>query len=71
MSDTIIKDYKLTIFKLKKKLSNTDYMALKFAEGELSEDEFSPMREKRREWRAEINRLEECIRSIREEMKNA
>ena len=39
-------------------LSRTDYKAIKFAEGELSAEEYAPIREKRRMWRAEINRLE-------------
>lgn len=39
-------------------LSSTDYMAIKFAEGEISDTEYAPIREKRRMWRAEINRLE-------------
>lgn len=39
-------------------LSSTDYMAIKFAEGEISDTDYAPIREKRRMWRAEINRLE-------------
>lgn len=39
-------------------LSRTDYKALKYAEGEISEEEYAPIRELRRHCRAEINRLE-------------
>ena len=48
---------------LKVKLNNTDYQALKFAEGELTEEEFAPIKEQRRAWRAEINELEEQIKN--------
>lgn len=39
-------------------LSETDYQAIKFAEGEMSASEFAPMKAKRSAWRAEINRLQ-------------
>lgn len=39
-------------------LAETDYKAIKFAEGEISEEEYAPIRELRRQCRAEINRLE-------------
>ena len=39
-------------------LSDTDYLAIKFAEGALSESEYAPMRAQRQAWRDEINRLE-------------
>lgn len=43
---------------LKQLLSNTDYQAIKHSEGEMSEVEFVPIREKRQRWRARINELE-------------
>ena len=46
------------------KLSATDYQAIKFAEGEMTEEEFAPIREQRRAWRVEINLLEEQIKTI-------
>ena len=46
---------------LKSNLSNTDYQAIKYAEGELSYGEFEVVKAERREWRAEINRLEDFI----------
>ena len=39
-------------------LSSTDYKAIKFAEGIISEKECSPIKKQRQEWRDEINRLE-------------
>jgi hypothetical protein len=50
---------------LKAKLRNTDYQAIKFAEGELSEEEYVPIREQRRAWRVEINALEAEIAELR------
>lgn len=49
----------ITIEELKQMLLNTDYQAIKYAEGELTEEEYAPIKEQRKEWRAKINRLEE------------
>lgn len=43
---------------LKKKLADTDYMAIKYAEGALSYLEYEQMKEQRQAWRDEINSLE-------------
>lgn len=43
---------------LKIKLKNTDYQAIKYAEGQLSESEYAPIKVQRQQWRDEINRLE-------------
>ena len=48
----------LRILMLMHNLSDTDYLAIKFAEGALSESEYAPMRAQRQAWRDEINRLE-------------
>ena len=48
----------LKIEELKYKLLQTDYQAIKYAEGELTEEEYAPIKEQRRQWRAEINELE-------------
>jgi ABC-type transporter Mla MlaB component len=42
---------------LRGELHNSDYKAIKFAEGELTEEEYAPIREQRKAWRAEINAL--------------
>lgn len=50
---------------LKRKLQATDYRAIKFAEGELSVEEFTPDKIQRREWRAEINNLEARLNELK------
>lgn len=52
------------IFILKQQLANTDYQAIKYAEGELSEEEYMPIKEERKSWRARINELEQIINNI-------
>lgn len=47
------------IFELKQELSKTDYQAIKFAEGLLTESEYAPIKVQRQGWRAEINSLQE------------
>lgn len=42
----------------KQMLEQTDYQALKYAEGEIPEDEYAEMKAQRAAWRAEINELE-------------
>ena len=42
---------------LKKKLKDTDYIALKAFEGSISEAEFEPIKNQREEWRKEIDAL--------------
>lgn len=44
---------------LKAKLSTTDYQAIKYAEGVLSEEEYSDMKAQRQAWRVRINELED------------
>jgi hypothetical protein len=51
---------------LKSKLQATDYKAIKYAEGELSAEEYAETREQRKAWRAEINALEAEIKAIKE-----
>ena len=46
------------IVDLKFKLRDSDYQAIKFAEGELSAAEYAPTKVQRQAWRNEINRLE-------------
>ena len=47
-----------TILQLKQNLANTDYQAIKYAEGRMTEEEYAPIGEQRQQWRDEINRLE-------------
>lgn len=57
------------IGRLRYNLAKTDYQAIKFAEGELTAEEYAETREKRRAWRAEINALQAEIAEIRKEDK--
>lgn len=55
-----IKQEKLDrISNLKSLLRNTDYQAIKYAEGQLSEAEYAPIKVQRQAWRDEINLLEQ------------
>lgn len=47
------------IAELKYKLSQTDYQAIKYAEGQITEEEYAPIKAQRQEWRNEINLLEQ------------
>ena len=47
------------IAQLKKQLSDTDYKAIKFAEGEINPEDYLPIKNQRAEWRVKINKLQE------------
>lgn len=62
------------IKELKELLSESDYKALKYADGALSEEEYAPTRAQRSGWRAEINEIEKSFREptiTKEEMLEA
>lgn len=46
------------IAELKNKLLQTDYKAIKYAEGLITEEEYAPIKAQRQAWRNEINQLE-------------
>lgn len=46
---------------LKQLLTNSDYQAIKHSEGEMSEEEYAAIREKRKTWRTRINELEKLL----------
>lgn len=48
----------IEINELKRQLAETDYQAIKYAEGQLSEEEYRPIKEQRQIWRDRINELE-------------
>lgn len=52
---------KKRIRELKKLLLDTDYQAIKYAEGILSEEAYSSIKTQRQSWRDEINYLEEVV----------
>ena len=58
MSENIYSKNQKRILELKNKLKNTDYQAIKYAEGLLSASEYAPVKVQRQAWRDEINRLE-------------
>ncbi len=52
---------KSQIAELKRNLANTDYQAIKYAEGQLTEQEYASMKAQRQAWRDEINQLEQTL----------
>lgn len=62
------------IASLKQKLEETDYKALKYADGALSREEYEPVRKQRQKWRDRINEIEKDFEEptiTREEMDRA
>ena len=60
-----IKEKSEQIMQLRGHLHNTDYKAIKYAEGELTEEEYAPIREQRKAWRNEINALRAEIAELK------
>ena len=52
------------IVDLKQLLADSDYKAIKYAEGLISEEEYSNIRAMRQAYRLEINELEEKIKEV-------
>ena len=50
---------------LKEKLAETDYKALKFIDGEFTEEEYAPIRKERKNYRIKINELEKCLNNFK------
>lgn len=50
------------ITKLKKKLTDTDYQAIKYAEGLISDYDYALIKQQRQEWRDKINYLETVVK---------
>lgn len=60
--EDLLKDqYRLEIQQLKKQLLDTDYKAIKYAEGQISESEYSAIRAERQGYRDRINELEALL----------
>ena len=51
----------------KQMLAGTDYQALKFAEGAISNEDYAEVKAQREAWRAEINELEAELAKFPEE----
>ena len=60
----LIEKYQSEIVELKKYLSDTDYKAIKFAEGELSEEAYQEVKSQRHDARVRINELESLIEEL-------
>ena len=52
-------------------LEQTDYIALKLAEGAATEEEYSEILEKRKEWRAKINEHQASAATLQAQMLSA
>lgn len=50
------------IRELKKQLTDTDYKAIKYSEGWLTDEEYAEAKAQREEWRKRINQLEEALK---------
>ena len=58
LAKDIISNRNKEINELKAKLAQTDYQAIKFAEGWITADDYAPTKALRNSWRARINELE-------------
>ena len=57
-NNIIIDDPQSRISYLKMLLRDSDYQAIKYMEGQLSAEEYEPIKQQRIKWRQEINELE-------------
>ena len=62
--EKLIEQYQSEIVELKKYLSNTDYKAIKFAEGEITESDYQEVKSQRHDARVRINELESLIEQL-------
>ena len=58
---TQIRENKAEIAELKQKLADTDYNAIKYAEGWIDSEDYAPIKAERQAWRDRINELELLI----------
>lgn len=63
-NELIYRNAEQEITELKQFLFATDYQAIKYAEGVLSEEDYAAMKQQRQEWRQRINELELIINNI-------
>ena len=52
------------IQELKQKLSDTDYKAIKYSEGWITEKDYAEVKQQRENWRSTINKLEEELEGV-------
>ena len=60
----LVEQYQSEIIELKKYLSDTDYKAIKFAEGEITESDYQEVKSQRHDARVRINELESLIEEL-------
>lgn len=63
--EKLIEQYQSEIIELKKYLSDTDYKAIKFAEGEITESDYQEVKAQRHDARTRINELEARIEELK------
>lgn len=61
----ILTEIEQKILKLQVKLSQTDYIVIKYVEGAISEADYLKIKSQRQAWRDEINRLEKELETYR------
>jgi hypothetical protein len=57
--------YQQKINELKRKLSATDYKAIKYAEGLISEEDYAPIKAERESYRVQIRECEAIIAELK------
>ena len=62
--EKLIGQYQSEIVELKKYLFDTDYKAIKFAEGEITESDYQEVKSQRHDARVRINELESLIEEL-------
>ena len=60
----LVEQYQVEIIELKKYLFDTDYKAIKFAEGEITESDYQEVKSQRHDARVRINELESLIEEL-------
>ena len=60
-AELAVETNKKRIAELKALLQATDYQAIKYAEGEMPNEEYAPVRDLRKGWRKEINNIEALL----------
>ena len=60
----LVEQYQAEIIELKKYLSDTDYKAIKYAEGEITETDYQEVKSQRHDARVRINELESLIEQL-------
>ena len=65
--EKLIEQYQSEIVELKKYLSDTDYKAIKYAEGEITESDYQEVKSQRHDARVRINELESLIEELNKE----